>query len=350
MHATLYRQNVVLLHSVSASSQEHDRRSRLFLRLDDQGFSGYGEVAPQPFALNGDPGLDEVVAAAAASLAQLAEVVAREGLLPHWERASRFSAATPASNVATALVEMALLDRELRVSAMTIDELWPERIPTPTQVTVSLLTDDDWIVDESVARIRVKSAPGPIGDRALEALSRLGVPVLVDYNCSATSDEDVLAQVQLIRDVATIAAVEQPFNVGNVIDHARLASRLDVPVCIDEGVRSLRDLTQIVNYRAATMICVKPARVGGLTMSRALFTRASELGLRAYLGGFFESPYARGVHRALAHSCVREPSDLLDVQVQSNQYGAEVAIIESRFGVEPADAMLGDAECLWVFS
>jgi len=307
-------------------------------------------VAPQPFALNGDPGLGEVVVAVAASLAQLAEVGAREGVLPSWERAARFSAATPASNVATALVEMALLDRELHWASMTIDELWPERFNTPTQVTVSLLTDVDWFVDESVARIRVKSAPGPIGDRTLDSLSRLGVPILVDYNCSATSDEDVLAQVQLIRSVATISAVEQPFAAGNVIDHARLASRLDVPLSIDEGVRSIRDLTQIVNYRAATMICVKPARVGGLSSSRALFTRASELGLRAYLGGFFESPYARGVHRALAHSCVSEPSDLLDVEVQPNQYGAEVEIIESRFGVEPADAMLSDAECLSVFS
>jgi hypothetical protein len=90
--------------------------------------------------------------------------------------------------------------------------------------------------------------------------------------------------------------------------------------------------------------------VGGLSNARALFTKAGELGLQAYLGGFFESPYARGVHRALARSCVSEPSDLLDVDVQPNAYGAEVTIIESRFGVEPADAMLSDAECLSVFS
>jgi L-alanine-DL-glutamate epimerase-like enolase superfamily enzyme len=350
MHATLYRQNVVLARSVSASAQEHELRSRLFLFLDDQGLSGYGEVAPQPFALNGDPGLDEVVVAVGALLAQLAQVVDREGVLPLWERGARFSAATPASNVATALVEMALLDRELRAASMTIDELWPERIVTPTQVTVSLLNDGDWLVDESVARIRVKSAPGPIGARTLDRLSQLRVPILVDYNCSATSDEDVLDQVHRIRDVAAISAVEQPFNAGNVIDHARLASRLDVPLSIDEGVRSSRDLTQIMNYHAATMICVKPARVGGLSNARALFTKAGELGLQAYLGGFFESPYARGVHRALARSCVSEPSDLLDVDVQPNAYGAEVTIIESRFGVEPADAMLSDAECLSVFS
>jgi O-succinylbenzoate synthase len=350
MNASIYRQNVVLERSVRASAQEHAHRSRLFLRLEDQGLAGFGEVAPQPLTLNGDPGIDEVLGALRRSLVQLDEVTAREGSLPSWFRAARFGDASPASNVAMALIEMALLDLELRVASTSIVELWPENFDTPTQETVSLLDESDWPLGNSVARVRVKSAPGRISERSLERLSQLKVPVLVDYNCSATSDEDVLAQLKVIGKVVTISAVEQPFKSGNVIDHARLATRLDVPLSIDEGVRSLRDLTQIVNYQAATMICVKPARVGGLSNTRALFARADELGLKAYLGGFFESPYARQVHRALAHSCVSEPSDLLDVKVQRADYGAEVAKVESSFGVEPASAMLSDVECLSVNS
>jgi len=63
MKASLYRQNVVLVRPVRANEQEHALRSRIFLRLEDQGVAGYGEVAPQPVALNGDPGTDEVLAA-----------------------------------------------------------------------------------------------------------------------------------------------------------------------------------------------------------------------------------------------------------------------------------------------
>ena len=51
------------------------------------------------------------------------------------------------------------------------------------------------------------------------------------------------------------------------------------------------------------MICVKPARVGGLANARSIIARAPGAGLRVYLGGFFESPYARQVHRALAKGC-----------------------------------------------
>ena len=43
------------------ASERHDERTRLFLRLEHDGVRWYGEVAPQPLALNGDPGVDDVL-------------------------------------------------------------------------------------------------------------------------------------------------------------------------------------------------------------------------------------------------------------------------------------------------
>jgi O-succinylbenzoate synthase len=346
MNVALYRQNVVLKRPVRASAQEHLQRSRLFLRLDHNGHFGYGEVAPQPFTLNGDPGFDEVLRAVQVSLARLDGVAKREASLPSWSRVARLGAATPPSNVASALIEMALLDLELRTAGISISDVWFERFSTPRQATFSLLDDETgWLVNDDVERVRVKSAPGPLSARALERLSQLSVPVLLDYNCSANSDDDVLDQVRQIRDVASIAAVEQPFDVGNLIDHARLAARLDVPLSIDEGVRSLRDLTQITNYEAATMICVKPARVGGLANARTIIEKAGQRGLTAYLGGFFESPYARHVHESFANSCVSEPSDLGPVGLAST-FPPEVESVAFGFGVQPSRDMLERAQRL----
>jgi O-succinylbenzoate synthase len=318
------------------------------LRLEHEGVVGYGEVAPQPEKLNGDPSFDDVVDAARVALARLEGVVTREGALPQWSRVARLGAATPASNAAAALVEMAVLDRELRARAMNVEDLWAPRFQTPRQATFSLMDPDtEWRVDETVARVRVKIAPGVLSERALDRLAQLSVPVLVDYNCSALGDDDVLRHVDQIRDVATISAVEQPYAVGNLADHARLAQRADVPLCLDEGVRSLRDLKQIVAYQAASMICVKPARVGGLANARTIVSRADELGLDAYLGGFFESPYARRVHQHLAISCVREPSDLGAVTLGGGPI-VEVADVVGGFGVEPSAAMLEGARQLSV--
>ena len=335
MRVALYQDDVTLARRVAASAQSHDGRSRLFLALEHDSVTGYGEIAPQPFALNGDPGLDDVLAALDTLLARVSDVVAREGTLPAWSRVSGLASTTPAALFAAALIEMATLDRELRTANASITDLWPHEQHARLQSTVSLLDEaTEWTVEGTVARVRVKSAPGALSDVARERLRALRVPVVVDFNCSVTCDEEVLEQVASIQRVAVVAAVEQPYAAGNLVDHARLADRLDVPLSLDEGVRGLRDLRHIANYHAASMVCVKPARVGGLANARAMFEGAGALGLTAYLGGFFESPFARQVHRALAENCVSEPSDVGEVSTSDG--GEEVRTSISGFGLEPS--------------
>jgi O-succinylbenzoate synthase len=174
----------------------------------------------------------------------------------------------------------------------------------------------------------------------LEETASRSLPVLLDYNCSALTDVDVIEQVRRIREVVDVVAVEQPYGVGNVVETARLAERLDVPISIDEGIRSVRDVGQVVRYRAAEVICVKPARVGGLANARTIILKARDEGLRPYVGGFFESPYARRVHRWLANSCVDEPSDVGLVDVLLKGYDREVDGVAVGFGVTPSHEML----------
>jgi O-succinylbenzoate synthase len=345
MNVTLFRQVVELSRPIRASLETHDERTRLYLLVEHEGYGGFGEVSPQPRALNGDPGIDDVLDALRGALRRFEEVLEREGETPHWSRVARLGAETPSDNVAYALIEMALLDRELRRDARPVTDLWMPLGVTPLQQTFSTLDDAPWRVRDEAARVRVKCAPEALNAVAREHLRELRVPVLLDFNCSATNDDEVLQVVDEVGELASVDAVEQPFAVGNVVDHARLAKRLEVDLSLDEGVRSVRDLAQIERYGAAAMVCVKPARVGGLANARTLILRAQELGLRVYLGGFFESPYARQVNRALANSCVREPSDLGEVGVRAYE---EPAKTSSSFGVEPSVLVLEEADSLTV--
>jgi L-alanine-DL-glutamate epimerase-like enolase superfamily enzyme len=338
---TLWRQDTWIRYPVRSAAQHHDQRSRLFLAVEFRGVTGYGEVAPQPKELNGDAAIGDVIDEVRIFvLPQLEQILAREGDLPSWTRVARFAGSRAASNPAVALLEMALLDRELRVGEATIDSLWPETFDTPLQSTVSLIDDGEWSVEPEAARVRAKVSAGAVSATSLRRLGELSVPVLLDYNCAARDDAGVIDQVRRISEVAHVVAVEQPYAVGNVVDTARLAEQLNVPISIDEGVRSVRDLTQIVRYRAAEIICVKPTRVGGLANARTIILRAQETGLRAYLGGFFESPYARHVNRALARNCVEEPSDLNPVEVVTEGYSREVDTVVGAFGVTPSAEML----------
>ncbi len=333
MEASLFHQVGELASPIPASFETHAQRTRLFLRVEHDGVDGVGEISPQPHALNGDPGLDEVLDALRGAVARLHGVTEREGDVPHWSRVARLGSGSPRDNAAYALIEMALLDREMRRDEVVVEDAWTTLIETPWQATVSILGDQDWAIDERVQRVRVKCAPGALHTSAQRRLRDLRVPTLLDFNCSATRDDEVLELLAAVSRFATVDAVEQPYAVGNLVDHARLAGRLEVALSLDEGVRSLRDLRQIVNYGAATMLCVKPARVGGLANARTLIARAQGAGLRVYLGGFFESPYARRVHRALANSCVIEPSDVGDVAVASE---IDLVATPTSFGVEPA--------------
>lgn len=344
MNVTLWRQDTRIRVPVRSAGQLHDQRSRLFLRVEHDGVAGFGEVAPQPFELNGDASLLDVIDEVHVFVVpQLRQILEREGAVPSWTRVGRFAGSRAASNPAVALVEMALLARELAATKTTSETLWPAHYDTPLQQTVSLLDDVTFTLDPATTRVRAKVSAAPLSASALHLLGEIAqrsLPVLLDYNCAATSDDDVLAQVRQIREVVEVAAVEQPYVVGNVVDTARLAERLDVPVSIDEGVRSARDLAQIVRYRAAELICVKPARVGGLANARTIILKAQEVGLRAYVGGFFESPYGRRVNRWLAASCVEEPSDVGPVEVVLEGYEREVEETAGGFGVRPSPEML----------
>jgi O-succinylbenzoate synthase len=342
MKVTLWRDDVEMLRPVRAASERHDVRSRLYLRVEDAGICGFGEVAPQSTALNGDASIDEVQDELTTHvLDQLMAVTRREGKPPSWTRVSRFAGSRPASTFAVALAEMAVLDRELRATGADVRALWPARFSTPVMSTVSVLDDDQpWVIDLDAKRVRVKSAPGSLARSNLDRLHALHVPILLDFNCSASTADEVLAQVREVARVATIAAVEQPFAAGNVVDHALLAERLEVDLSMDEGVRSARDLEQIERYQAASLVCVKPARVGGLANARTMIERARELGLRPYLGGFFESPFARSVHRILAEHCVEEPSDLAFVALDARESADEARSVADGLGWEPAAALL----------
>jgi L-alanine-DL-glutamate epimerase-like enolase superfamily enzyme len=344
MNANLWRQDSEIRFPVSAAGQRHDVRSRLYLHVEHDGVAGYGEIAPQPEELNGDAGLVDIVDEIRIFvLPQLRQIIEREGTLPSWTRVARFAGPRAASNPAVALFEMALLDRELRCENATVESLWPPRYDTPLQSTVSLLDDDEWSLDPNVARVRVKTSSARPSVSALARLSALNLPVLLDFNCGAENDAQVIEQVRIVSDVADLVCVEQPYAVGNVVDTARLGEQLSVPLSVDEGVRSVRDVAQIVRYQAAAIICVKPARVGGLANARTIIGEAREAGLRPYLGGFFESPYGRCVNAQLAHHCVDEPSDLSPVPVVLNGFERETDEVAYGFGVAPSTAMLATA-------
>ena len=318
MRARLWRQNFSLDQPIAAAGQVHATRTHLFLELEIDGVRGFGEISPQPFALNGDAGVQDVLDELEHfTLRQFVEAASRESRAPNWARVTHFAGSRPASYPASALLEMALLDADLRARHATVNDQWPARHDTPVQMTVSLIDEQPWTPPLGAVQIRAKISPRTVTGAHWSRLAALELPVLLDFNCSGDTLDAVVDVVDHAQRHVTVVAIEQPFAPGNVVEHARLAAAIEVPVSLDEGVRHRRDLDQIVRYRAARLVCIKPARVGGFAQARTMIERAQLLGLDAYVGGFFESPLARGANAALARHYVSLPSDIGDTILDS---------------------------------
>ena len=347
MEIRLGLSDATLQSSVRAAGEKHSTRTHIYLSIEDNGIRGLGEVSPQSTSLNGDPSVAEVLCELRDfALPQFQEVCAREGAISSWTRVARFAGPRSSSFFAVSLIEMAVLDFEMRNQELRVSDIWPATYETQSLSTVSILDEEDWIVNESSQRIRVKTSPGEISEFQLSRLRSLSKPIILDFNCSAQSDEDVISQVSALDGTVEVMAVEQPFAVGNVVDHARLSEQLHVSVSLDEGVRSIRDLEQIARYSAARLVCVKPSRVGGLANARTMIAKAQSLGIDAYVGGFFESEFARTVNAALASTCTDQPSDISQVQMSLNRDATNFVSSALSFGLEPSTTFLSGLDTL----
>ncbi len=303
-----------LSHVVSASSGRHDERGHLFVGVDHDGVIGWGEISPQPTRIHGDPGEDEVLATL------LEDVVARFlrlcetlGEVPTPGRLGAGSSGRPSDRFATSGLELALLDWHLRRSDLSLHDRFPARF-APAQIRSA---PDEWArATETPERWRVKVG-GPARTTAWWAsLAERGGDVLLDFNAGAQSPEEVLDALAEAQQWSRVVAIEQPFAVGNLAAVAQLASRLDVALSLDEGVRTTKDVNLAARH-GVTLLCVKAGRVGGWSKVEMMAARAKERGVEVYLGGFFDTSLGRAVTRVAASNLTHVPSDVGEVSFSS---------------------------------
>jgi len=113
--------------------------------------------------------------------------------------------------------------------------------------------------------------------------------VAVDAN--GTLGRDRAAELDLLG----LCYVEQPFDPATPWDElAEWQSAARTPVALDEPLGSLEDVDAALVARAADVLSVKPARLGGLWAAAEAVRRAADADTECFVGGMVEL----GVHRA----------------------------------------------------
>jgi O-succinylbenzoate synthase len=294
---TLFQASLELATSIPAADRVHDARPSLFLRVIDDDVEGWSEC-PAAVGPGVDPTADELVAALGALLD--ADDTGHAGV----ERGAPAPRARHAVKVARSFLATAYLDLGLRreqrslaaalgVVASDVGFAGVIGIEPPPRARERARE----LVELGASRLRVKVSP-LVSTEALEAvLDATDVPVVADANGSfepATNQRELDALLAL-----PLAWLEQPFAPDRLEHTAALASRTTVPIGLDESASSLEAIRESARLGAARVICLKPLRFGipGALEARRV---AASLGLRTYVGGYFEAGLGRSVLASLA--------------------------------------------------
>ena len=190
-----------------------------------------------------------------------------------------------------------------------------ERIPTG--ISLGIQDTPAALVERAKAayakgyrKIKLKIQPGQDVEFVRAVREALGkeVHLMCDANTAyRLSDADHLAQL----DAFDLIMIEQPLGNDDLIHHAELQRRLKTPLCLDESITSLDRAEDMIALKSGRIINIKPGRVGGFTVSKAIHDLAEKNDIPVWCGGMLESGVGRAYNVALASlSNFKLPGDL----------------------------------------
>jgi len=210
-------------------------------------------------------------------------------------------------NMAKAAIEMGCWDvaarRENRPLSLM---LGGTRDRVATGISIGIQKDPEALVERARAalasgyrKIKVKIQPGADVEYVRAVRSALGpsVEMMADANSAYTlSDADHLAQL----DEFDLIMVEQPLGRDDLVRHAALQKRLRTPICLDESITDVDRAEDMIALGSGRIINIKPGRVGGFAMSKAIHDLCQRNNVPVWCGGMLESGIGRAHNVALA--------------------------------------------------
>ncbi len=208
--------------------------------------------------------------------------------------------------LAVAALEMAVADAHLRAAGTSWAALLGvegRRVAAGAVVgrqpnVASLVRQVAGLVEGGCGRVKLKIGPDwDVTPVSAVTAAFPTIAVQVDANGAYTE-----RQVGLVRNLDDygLRCIEQPFGRHELALHAEVARTMRTPFCLDESAGSPDQVRRALAVGACSVVCVKPARLGGLGAALDVLAECAEEHVPVWLGGMFETSYARGVNAALA--------------------------------------------------
>jgi len=210
------------------------------------------------------------------------------------------------NNMAKAAFEMAFCDLSAKEEGVSLSKfLLGTKSKVESGVSVGIQKDAKRLVeavsdylDQGYRRIKIKIKPGNDLDEV--SILRQHFPdimLMADAN-GAYKSTDFRTLVGL--DRYGLLMLEQPFAWDDLVDHANLQRAMTTPICLDESVASVNDLKTALALRSCRILNLKPARVGGLSVSKIIHDICRSHEMPIWCGGLLETGIGRAHNVAVS--------------------------------------------------
>jgi O-succinylbenzoate synthase len=203
-------------------------------------------------------------------------------------------------------LEMAVADAHLRAERRSFaavlgvvgSSVRPGAVVGTTGSVGMLVAKVKALAEKGYTRVKVKIRPGWDVEPLQALVSAVpSVRFQADANeAYGPSDQDHLVGL----DRFDLLCLEQPLDRNDLGGHAGLAARMRTPICLDESLVSPASVSAALDLGACSVVCVKPARLGGIGSALQVIEECAGRGVPLWMGGMFEGGFGRGVNLTLA--------------------------------------------------
>ncbi|MCA9042410.1 MAG: o-succinylbenzoate synthase, partial [Planctomycetaceae bacterium] len=156
-----------------------------------------------------------------------------------------------------------------------------------------LISDIGDALDRKFPRVKLKFRPG-WGLEMVQAVRKEFPDACVHIDCNSgyrLKDRELFQKL----DEYDLAMYEQPLQHDDILDHSRLQAEIKTPICLDETVKTFGIAQQAAEIKSCGYVNIKPARVGGLTVAKAIHDEMQRVGIPCWVGGMLESATGVGL-------------------------------------------------------
>jgi len=210
--------------------------------------------------------------------------------------------------MAKSTIETAVLDAWLRTRHQSLASyLGAVRQSVECGVSVGIPADDSMdtllnevglYVDAGYRRIKLKIEPGwDLEPVRIVRETWPTIPLQVDANQAYTrADGAHLSKL----DPYNLILIEQPLTEDDLYGHKLLADAVATPICLDESILSVESADSAIEFGAAEIINIKPARLGGYLEAKRVHDLCVQREIPVWCGGMLETGIGRAANVALA--------------------------------------------------